>query len=117
VPHDSTAQHGWPAPPHAAHVPCAQTKVPPEHVSFAQHLWPAAPHATHCPPPLPAPLHATAGAVHCSFWQHGCPAPPHVPQLPFAQLPPMFGHAVPDGVQWSFTQQPPLAHVPSAQHG
>jgi hypothetical protein len=39
-----------------------------------------------------------------------------VPQLPLAQVPPMFGHAVPDGVQWSFTQQPPLAQVPSAQH-
>jgi hypothetical protein len=55
--------------------------------------------------------------VHWAFAQHGWPEPPQVPQLPLVQVPPMFGQAVPDAVQRSFTQQPPLAHVLAAQHG
>jgi hypothetical protein len=40
-----------------------------------------------------------------------------VPQLPFAQVPPIIGHADAAAVHRSPTQHPPDAHSLSAQHG
>jgi hypothetical protein len=83
------AQHAWPAPPHAVH-------VPPLHVT---------PGAVHwlLPPPPPG--------------QQVCPAPPQLPQLPLPHVPVICGHAVPDGVHTFATQHPPPWQVLSSQQG
>lgn len=47
----------------------------------------------------------------------GCPGPPQLPQLPAAQVIPMFGHVEPAPVHTFMTQQPPEPHVVFSQHG
>jgi hypothetical protein len=109
------AQHGWPAPPHAAHIPAipcpalrpAQPKpelqVPPK----PQQIWPSPPHVSQ----VPAPASVRPWQARLVDWQlpppqQGCPEPPQL-LLQVPPLKPPFG----------LSHVRPLLHIWLGQQG
>lgn len=62
--HIDPEQHGWPAAPHARHMPPEHVVPPAVHIDPAQHACPAPPQLVHDPPLHVRPLQQSAGVMH-----------------------------------------------------